>query len=418
MNALKTFKSLELEKQQSFLLLLAIGLLFWMSLTALLPTLPTYIKYLGGTNSQVGFVMGSFAIGLLGSRTLLGHLADTHSRKLVVRIGTLAAGIAPIGYLLIHSVFPLIPVRAVHGISVAAFTTGYSALVVDLSPVKQRGEILGYMTLVAPVGMAIGPALGGWLESFVGYPPLFITTTILGFSAYFLAGYVQEKPRYLESDTHSEVSQKPSRSFWQLLSNPSLLIPSLLLLLIGLLFGTLVTFLPLFAGESGLGLNAGLFYTVAALASFSSRIFSGQASDRYGRGLFISLSLLCYMLSMLLLTQVNGQSTFLLAALLEGTGSGILIPMLLTLISDRSSSQERGRVYSVCLGGFDLGVAIAGPVFGILAEILSYRHLFGLAGSLALIALLLFFSQSNGTFKQSFRFAWGQGKDLYAFEES
>lgn len=51
--------------------------------------------------------------------------------------------------------------RAFHGVSIAAFTTGYSALVVDLSPPKQKGELIGYMSLAVPIGMAIGPAMGG-----------------------------------------------------------------------------------------------------------------------------------------------------------------------------------------------------------------------------------------------------------------
>lgn len=50
--------------------------------------------------------------------------------------------------------------RAFHGVSIAAFTTGYSALVVDLSPPKQKGELIGYMSLAVPIGMAIGPAMG------------------------------------------------------------------------------------------------------------------------------------------------------------------------------------------------------------------------------------------------------------------
>ncbi len=34
----------------------------------------------------------------------------------------------------------LFAVRAYHGLSIAAFTTGYSTLVVDFSPVRQRGD--------------------------------------------------------------------------------------------------------------------------------------------------------------------------------------------------------------------------------------------------------------------------------------
>jgi MFS family permease len=52
-------------------------------------------------------------------------------------------------------------IRAFHGLSIAAFVVAYSALVIDIAPPANRGELLGYMSLVNPVGMALGPCLGG-----------------------------------------------------------------------------------------------------------------------------------------------------------------------------------------------------------------------------------------------------------------
>ncbi|MDJ0599750.1 MAG: MFS transporter [Crocosphaera sp.] len=415
MSIFTAYTSLQPEQRRSLGFLLGAGLLFWISITTLLPTLPTYIKYLGGTRSEIGLVMGSFAIGLLCSRTLLGYLADTNSRKLVLCIGIIVAGLAPLGYLLIQSIFPLIAVRAFHGVSIAAFTTAYSALVVDLAPIKQRGELIGYMSLVTPIGMSIGPALGGLIQEFSGYPALFMTSASFGFFGLFLVTFIQEK-----SPTYHHKNSQPqgrSRSFQQMIRSHSLAIPASILLMIGLLFGTLITFLPLFLQETNLGFSAGLFYTVAAMGSFSSRIFAGSASDRYGRGPLITVSLLCYFVSMVLLTQATGSTQVLLAGIFEGIGAGTLIPMIIALISDRSSSYERGRVYSVCLGGFDIGIALAGPLVGSLGNDLSYQGIFTINSSLALMAFLLFISQSNHSLKTSLAFALGKEKDLYAFDD-
>ncbi len=415
MSILTAYSSLQPQQRRSLGFLLGMGLFFWISITTLLPTLPTYIKYLGGTRSQIGLVMGSFAIGLLCSRTLLGYLADTKSRKLVLSIGMIVAGLTPLGYLLIQSVLPLIAVRAIHGVSIAAFTTAYSALVVDLSPIKQRGELIGYMSLVNPIGMSIGPALGSFLQDFSGYTALFIASASFGLSGLFLLGSIPEKScfhHHKDSAFHVK-----SRNFKQMLTSHSLVIPALILLMIGLFFGTLITFLPLFIQETNLGFSAGLFYTTAAIASFSSRIFSGPASDRYGRGPLITVSLLCYCISMILLTQATDGRQVLLAAIFEGAGAGTLIPMMIALISDRASSYERARVYSVCLGGFDLGMALAGPLVGSLGSDLSYQVIFTISGSLALVAFLLFISQSNASLKTSFSFALGKEKDLYALDD-
>lgn len=356
--------------------------------------------------------MGCFAIGLLLFRTTLGRLADQRSRKLVVVIGTIVVAIAPLGYWFVDSITGLMVIRGFHGISIAAFTTGYMALVADLAPVDKRGELIGYMSLVTPIGMALGPALGGILQAEAGYTPLFLCAAGLGFLGMLCASQVQE-PRRAQAADPSQV-QPPPKSLWGLVVSPRLRIPAVILMLIGLAFGSLTTFVALFIRETGVGLNPGLFFTAAAIASFSVRIVAGRASDRYGRGLFITGSLVCYGSAMLILSQAQSTQAFLLAGFIEGTGAGILLPMIIALISDRSAASERGQVYSVCLGGFDLGIAIAGPVFGAIAQPLGYPGIFALAAGLAFLALLVFITQGSKDLAHSLAFAAGRGRDVYA----
>jgi MFS family permease len=262
--------------------------------------------------------------------------------------------------------------------------------------------------------MSIGPALGSWLKEDFGYSALFFVSSLTGFLAFLLASRVEEESRTLfEEDNYQEL---PPRNFGELISSPSLSVPTLILLLDGLLFGTLVTFLPLFMEAIDINLTAGLFYTAAAIASFISRVFVGKASDKYGRGLFITLSLICYGLSMLLLAGSHSPQTFLMAAVLEGIGGGVLIPTMLALISDRCHGGERGKVYAFCIAGFDLGVAIAGPSLGFVAETLGYRDLFGLASFLSPLALLVLFTLSNKNPRYSLKFALGRAKDVYALK--
>ena len=408
-NTIKTLKTLEPAKLKNMLILFAVGLSFWTSMTCLLPTLPGYIEDSGGTPQQVGFVMGCFAIGLLLSRTWLGQVADRRSRKLVVLIGTTVVAVAPLGYLFVQTIPGLMAVRAFHGVSIAAFTTGYSALVVDLAPTKQRGEVIGYMSLVVPIGMAVGPAVGGFLQAGAGYVPLFIVSAGAGILALILATQVKEAARQVSGAQNSQ----PSRSFWQLFRSPSLLVPAVVLSLIGLVFGALVSFLPLYVRATEVELNAGLFYSAAAIASFSVRIFAGKASDRYGRGLFITVSLICYAVSMLLLRVAQTPAAFIIAAAVEGSGAGLLLPTMIALISDRSYSTERGRVHALCLGGFDIGIAIAGPILGSLTATFGYQGIFSIAAGLAALALFVFLTQSSKNLGYSLRFALGREKDIY-----
>ena len=389
-------------------MLFTAGLLFWSALAALLPTLPLYIRDIGGDSQAIGIVMGTFAIGLLASRSWLAQLADRKGRKLVLLIGMAAVAFAPLGYAVTDSIPLLMGIRAFHGLSIAAFALAYSALVVDFSPPEHRGELIGYMSLVNPIGMAIGPAMGGYLQAWLGYLPMFVAAAALGGIGLLCTAQVQEPA------IDRVTADQPNQQFWSLLLTPRVRIPATVLLLIGLAFGTLSTFVPLFIQEAGVRLNVGLFYTAAAIASFSIRLVTGRASDRYGRGVFITVSLMLYSLSMLTLWQATTASQFLIAGAVEGAGAGILIPMMAALMADRALPHERGRIFGVCMVGFDLSIAIAGPVLGTLATSLGYRHIFGLAGLLSLLGFAVFLTLSSKTLVYSLRFALGRGGDLYA----
>lgn len=422
---MEVWKALESSTKQKLIYLFLAGLLFWISITLLLPALPIYVQDLGGTTKQVGFVMGSFAIGLLASRTWLGKVADRRSRKVVILIGTLVAFLAPIFYLFVHSIYGLASIRAFHGISIAAFTIGYSALVVDLSPIQHRGTLIGYMNLAVPVGMSIGPALGGFLQASgqqyfpqgTGYEVLFGISAICGVVAFVFSSLIEESA--LPDGMAQSHSPQIKRDFWQLTKDPALLVPTMVLLLIGLVFGTLVAFLPLFIKELQLDFNVGLYYTATAIASFVVRIVVAPASDRYGRGLFITGALVCYVVSMVLLAQAQTTTMFILSAIAEGAGAGVLIPLTLALIADRSYANERGKVFALCMGGFDVGIALGGPIFGFLDDTLGgYQGIFSLAAVVASIALIIFMTQTGKNLRHSLNFALGKVPDVYALNKS
>jgi MFS family permease len=406
---METTDRLEPQQRHSLMVLFSAGLLFWMSIAILLPTLPAYIDKIGIGQEHLGWIMGSFAIGLLATRPIVGKLADTRGRKFVLLIGTIVAAIAPLGYLTVTSIPLLMVIRAFHGISIAAFATAYSALVVDVSPIQKRGEIIGYMSLANPVGVALGPALGGYLQVAGLYGTIFWISIIFGFLSYLGANQLVAKSVIVTS----EIESPTTTSIGQILTNPALGIPAAVLLLIGFPFGALHTFMPLYIQSSHIALNPGLFYTMAALASFSARTVIGSRSDRYGRGIFIAGSLCCYTLGMCFLAKGGSVINFVAGAILEGLGTGTLIPMVIALVSDRSQPEHRGQVLSTCTAGLDLGIAIASPLFGAVVARLGYHGVFLIGAGLAFTAILLFLGWGNRTMGQSIGFCIGRNRDSY-----
>jgi MFS family permease len=409
---LKVLHTLDSELQRNLLVLFTAGLLFWSSIASLLPTLPLYIEEIGATSQQIGVVMGSFAIGMLLFRPWCSKLADQRGRKIVLLIGMAAVAIAPLGYLLTTSLVPLMVLRAFHGLSIAAFGTAFMALVGDLAPAQNRGEVIGYMSLVNPLGVAIGPALGGYLQAVVGYTPLFLLSAALGF-----AGMLCIVP-IVNPKVHDQLENNDSNhQFWQLLFTPRVRIPAVVMLLIGVVLGTVHTFVPLLIKSTAIDLNPGLFYTAAAIASFNVRLFIGRASDIYGRGLFITFSLIAYTLAMVGIWQAQSVAVFLISAFIQGAASGTAIPMMAAMMTDRAQPHERGRIFGVSLVGLDIGIAIAGPILGYVATQVGYRYMFAASAGLTFLALIIFLTLSSYNLRHSLRFALGRAGDAYSFHE-
>ncbi|AFY93752.1 MFS transporter [Chamaesiphon minutus] len=406
---MNVLNQLEPQQRRSLRVLFITGLLFWISIAILLPTLPAYLDAIGINQQQIGLIIGAFAIGLLLTRLVVGKLVDTRGRKLVLLIGTAVAAIAPVGYLCVTSTPLLMLIRAFHGISIAAFTTAFSALVVDLAPPKQRGEVIGLMSLTNPLGIAIGPAIGGFLQVYGMYREIFWISIITGAISFIAANQLHQPRIEVELD-HNESKRI---SIWQILTNPALGIPALVLLLVGFPFGAIHTFVPLYIKTLNVGFNPGLFYTIAAIASFSARSVIGSRSDRYGRGIFIAGSLCCYTAGVACLATANSQMSFVFAALLEGLGSGTLLPMTVALVSDRSLPHQRGQVLSICITGLDLGIAIAAPVFGSIANDVGFAGIFTIGTAMAATAIGVFLIWGNRNLRHSIGFCLGRDRDVY-----
>jgi MFS family permease len=411
----QTFQQLPPDTRRELTASFATGLLFWASMASQLPVIPLYVESLGGTEAQVGWVMGSFAIGLLLCRAYLGKLADRKGRRIVMQLGLVVAATIPLCYAVVSSIPLLMLFRAIHGISIAAFASSYSALTSDLAPSKQRGEIIGYMSLVNPLGLAIGPALGGWMQEAWGYQYLFMTASCLAVMGFLVASKIKEAGFPIApQDAGTQINRSLDLPFWKILLSPRVRVPALILFLVGLVFGNLSAFLPLLIKAQHIPLNVGLFYMAAAIAGFIVRIPISSISDRYGRGLFIAVGLGFYTLSTLMIFAAHSAPNFIVAGMLEGIGANIAIPAIVTLLADRTVAAERGLVFSLAWSGFDLGMAFAGPIIGNLIPQVGLSNSFLISAGFAVVALVIFSTQSNYSLAESLRFATGQAKDKFA----
>ena len=390
------------------------GLLFWLSYFSQYTILSPYIVEIG-TLTQLGIIMSCLTVGALLLRPWLGHLADSHSRQWVMLLGLMAVAIAPIGYWIAPYLPTLMLFRGISGVGLAAIRTSYLSWAVDLAPRSDRVKVIGQMSLSQSMGTFIGPALCSWVWSWGGYSYSWLLMSSLAILGVLATLTVNDS---VIPQNHSKISRSPiledgDRRYWQKLSKPAISIPAVVMLIAGFMGATGPTFMPLLALSVAPDWNVGMFFSASAIASLIARIIVSQSLDRLGRGVFISLSLLCYILGMLIFSRARSGEQIILATGLAGIGFGLLIPAIAALIVDRSELHEQARLHSLVTVGMDIGLG-AGPLFlAPLADWSSYQSVFAVCAGLGAIGLWAFAMLSNKTVSRSLYFALGKVSDDY-----
>jgi EmrB/QacA subfamily drug resistance transporter len=152
-------------------------------------TLPVMMKSLGADFPTIQWVVLSYLFTLTNLMLSVGRLADIQGKKkiyhlgfVIFTLGSLLCGLAPgAGWLIAFRV-----VQAVGG----AMVTGLGAgIVTEAFPPKERGKALGLIGTIVSVGIAAGPALGGYLVGVTGdWPVIFFVNVPVGIIGTLMVG--------------------------------------------------------------------------------------------------------------------------------------------------------------------------------------------------------------------------------------
>lgn len=124
----------------------------------------------------------------LGGRLLLGLLADRHGAKPVLIGGLLLQALAIAAFLPARSLGEFYAVAAVFGLAYGGVMPLYAALARDYFGPRIMGTVFGAATMVSCLGMAMGPAVGGWIfDRFGGYAGMHLSSLVVGLGAVAIA---------------------------------------------------------------------------------------------------------------------------------------------------------------------------------------------------------------------------------------
>lgn len=356
---------------------MTVGMLFlFTGFYLLLPTLPLYIKQLGGSEAQVGLIIGMFTLSAVIFRPIVGGLLDRYGRRPFIVGGLLFFALSMYLYDWVAGILLLVVLRIIHGMSWAISTTAVGTAITDIIPSTRRGEGMGWYGLAMTVAMAVGPMLGIWIIQNYSFHSLFLFATSLSVVALIL-GFMTKIP-----------FQRRAAIGRMEFFERSVLSVTVAIFFLAVAYGGITTFLPLFA--ESLQLNSGTFFLVYAIALTLIRPMAGKLSDRYGETFVILPALGITILALIVLSLSTGLTGVIISAILYGIGFGSAQPALQAATLRLARPDRKGVANASFFTAFDLGIGFGAIMLGWISQYTGYQTLFTVSAVSVAISLFIF----------------------------
>jgi len=131
--------------------------------TVLNIALPTLVRDLGATSSQLQWMVDSYALVFAGLLLTAGALGDRFGRKGALIIGLVIFGGASLASTFADTADHLVITRAVMGLGAAFVMPATLSILTSVFPPEQRARAIAVWAGFAGAGAALGPIAAGWL---------------------------------------------------------------------------------------------------------------------------------------------------------------------------------------------------------------------------------------------------------------
>lgn len=339
----------------------------------LIPILPTFAsKQLGATDFQIGIVVAVFSLMQFFFNPIMGRLSDRIGRRPVILSTQLMTIISYLIFAFTNSYLLLIISRMIAGLGGSNIGVA-QAYIADITSKEERAKGMGLIGAAFGLGFVFGPLIGALLSKY-GYPVAGFGAAAFSSLAFLFAIF-----KLPESLHEKKIEQKFQFKIFdfaftkKVLSSPSIGILVFLFFVIifsiANIYGTLalLTYKVYHFSDQQNGILFGITGLIGALVQAGlMRKISQKYSDKK-----IVIGGLFFMVIGLALIPYGGNFLGLsIVVSILAVGSGILQPIIPTMISKRASENMQGSVL-----GVNQSLSALARVFGPLWGGFSFHYL-------------------------------------------
>lgn len=382
MNTSATAVACHRDNDLPFWRLWTVCLLGYFAIGSTIAVVPAYVRQqLHGDAFIAGMIVTVGFLATMVTRPFAGRMADEGKGLWMLRGGALLAALGGIGHMLAPTSGSLVVARLCLGCGEGALFTAAIGMVLASTPAEQRGRIAGRFGLSMWGGLTGGPIVGVLLQSASGFRGVWIVASVLPLiSCALLFG-----PGAAHLRTGKQSAQRRVE--------PRRRIPRSTLLL-----GSSYAFASL--GYGAFAACAAMRFAVLSvpgsqqlLAAFGAlflltRLIGSPLVDRYGAARMLMIALSMETAGMAGLSVAHDLPTAVIATAVASVGLSLVYPCYIALVTGATLASERVAAVGVVISAWDLGVALGGPLAGLLA-MHAYTYAFQVSALACVVSMLV-----------------------------
>lgn len=339
------------------------------------------------SDSLAGLVVGLFIVGSLIGRFITGKYVNYFGPKKILMFGLICLIITQLLYFIPGSVWFLMLVRLLNGIATAIATTATGTIAAYVTPPTRKSEGISLFSLSLVLGTAIGPFFGMLLMNSFSIQILFMICVILGVLSGLLALFIRIDFKTVTSKNDS--SHRKGFSLGNFIAKEAIPV-AIVMMLIGVTYAAILTYLQAFAVERNLVTAASYFFIFYAVASLVTRPIAGRLMDDKNENVVVYPAFIFLVISFAMLMFSFNGLVLLIAGIALGIGYGNLSSSMQAIAIKVSPSTKYGLATSTYFIGLDIGIGFGPSFLGLFTHMITYSQLYGIMAILGIITLFIY----------------------------
>jgi MFS transporter, DHA1 family, tetracycline resistance protein len=371
----------------------------------LIPILPTFATHiLGVKEGAIGIAIAVYSFVQFLFNPLFGGLSDKYGRRNIILYCLLLNASGYIIFAFTHSYLMLIASRVIAGIGGSSIGVA-QAYIADVTTKEDRAKGMGLIGVAFGLGFVFGPIMGGILAHY-SYMMTGFASAGFSFLAFSLSVFLL--PESLKKDLiQTGIKRKifNIEGFKRILKNtPVLLVIIMFFILTFSVANIYGTFALLGVSVYHFSnIQIGTIYGVLGLVSaIVQGGLIGRLSKKYADNQLITAGSFLLASGLTLLPFGGNLAGLIVIIIILSLGTGMLQPILLSLISKVAPEQEQGIVLSVNQS-FSAFARVLGPLWGGFSfQYLGYKFPFftGAACTLLILLFSVFYFKKHIIFEE------------------